>query len=230
MISPELQEKFRAEYNPDGSIKETSESLMAQRIENYDLNTFAAEANTKISEVEVKNGYPEVGTNRGYDFALLPGESQIGYIVLHMPEKTGNEANIHDVPSRPRIRYGITCVATQYTYENDSFNSQYDYYAVYPIMTGEELAYLMDQITKNGGNQKQSDYSILIIGDDISIESLTIPAGQKIYLDLNNKTLTVTKGDITVNGELIISEVGNIEFTSGSLVTGAGGTVTDKRQ
>ena len=88
----------------------------------------------------------------------------------------------------------------------------------------------MDQITKNGGNQKQSDYSILIIGEDISIDSLTIPAGQKIYLDLNNKTLTVTGGDITVNGELVISEFGDISFTSGSIVTGADGSVTDKRQ
>lgn len=217
-------------YNPDGSLKETSESLIAKRIKDYTLPTFAEEATTKISEIEVKSGYAEEGTNRGYDFALLPGETQIGYLVLHMPEKTGNEANIHGVPSRPRIRYGITCVATQYTYEDDSFNEQYDYYAVYPIMTGEELAYLMDQITKNGGNQKQSDYSILIIGEDISIDSLTIPAGQKIYLDLNNKTLTVTGGDITVNGELVISEFGDISFTSGSIVTGADGSVTDKRQ
>ncbi len=218
------------EYNPDGSIKNTSEALMAERVKDYDLDKFATEVDAKISEVEVKNSYAEVGTNKGYDFALLPGEEQIGYIVLHMPKEIGNEANIKKVNPRPHIKYGITCVATQYTYEADDFDKQYDYYAVYPIMTGEELAYLMDQITKNGGNQKQSDYSILIIGEDMSIDSLTIPAGQKIYLDLNNKTLTVTGGDITVNGELVISEFGDIKFTSGSLVTGAGGTVTDNRQ
>lgn len=218
------------EYNADGSIKNTSETLMNERVKDYDLDKFATEVNAKISEVEVKNSYAEVGTNKGYDFALLPGEEQIGYIVLHMPKEIGNEANIQKVNPRPHIKYGITCVATQYTYESDDFDKQYDYYAVYPIMTGEELAYLMDQITKNGGNQKQSDYSILIIGEDISIDRLTIPAGQKIYLDLNNKTLTVTGGDITVNGELVISEFGDIKFTSGSIVTGADGSVTDKRQ
>lgn len=218
------------EYNADGSIKNTSETLMAERVKDYDLDTFATEANAKISEVEVKNSYAEVGTNKGYDFALLPGEEQIGYIVLHMPKEVGNEANIQKVNPRPHIKYGITCVATQYTYESDSFDDQYDYYAVYPIMTGEELVYLMNQIAQEGGNQNEKDYSILIIGEDISIDSLTIPAGQKVYLDLNNKTLTVTGGDITVNGELVISEFGDINFTSGSLVTGAGGKITDNRQ
>ena len=104
------------EYNPDGTIKNTSEALMKEKIKGYDLDRFATEAKTKISEVEVKNSYAEVGTNKGFDFALLPGEEQIGYIVLHMPKEVGNEANIKKINQRPHIKYGITCVATQYTY------------------------------------------------------------------------------------------------------------------
>lgn len=214
------------EYNPDGSIKNTSEALMAERIKDYTLDTFATEVDAKISEVEVKNSYAEVGTNKGYDFALLPGEEQIGYIVLHMPKEVGNEANILKVNPRPHIKYGITCLATQYTYESDDFDKQYDYHSVYPIMYGNELSYLVNQLD---GNQDEEGYSIIILGTDMSISELTIPKGHKIYLDLNNKKLTVTEGDILVNGELIISQFGEIEFSAGALVEGAGGKLTDNR-
>lgn len=214
------------EYNSDGTISKTSEEIITEKVKEYDLWDYADEAHSKIREIEVKNSYAEVGTNKGYDFALLPGEAQIGYIVLHMPEKIGNEANIHKADPRPHIKYGITCLATQYTYESDSFDDQYDYYAVYPIMYGNELSYLVNQLD---GNQGEEGYSIIILGTDMSISELTIPKGHKIYLDLNNKKLTVTEGDILVNGELIISQVGEIEFSSGALVEGAGGKLTDNR-
>ena len=77
---------------------------------------------------------------------VLPGDktAQVIAIVLTMPEEVGNEANYKtsdDVnnPSKyaPYINLGINLLATQYTYENDSFDNQYDKDAEYPPTTDE---------------------------------------------------------------------------------------------
>ena len=46
-------------------------------------------------------------------------------LVVYMPTTVGNEAN-HDGENIPQIDLGINIFATQYTYEEDSFNNQYD--------------------------------------------------------------------------------------------------------
>ena len=52
-------------------------------------------------------------------------------LCLWMPSSVGNEANFLTGTTPPEINLGITVVATQYTYENDSFDNKYDEGAAY---------------------------------------------------------------------------------------------------
>lgn len=52
--------------------------------------------------------------------------------VIHMPTTVGNEANHKSDVEAPSIEFAVNLLATQYTYENDSFDNKYDIGATYP--------------------------------------------------------------------------------------------------
>ena len=56
-------------------------------------------------------------------------------LVVYMPTSVANEAN-HNGVNVPKIELGINVVATQYTYEEDSFDNQYDAGAEVVIASG----------------------------------------------------------------------------------------------
>ncbi len=58
-------------------------------------------------------------------------------LVVYMPTETGNEANYKPGTTAPSIELGINLVATQYTYESDSYDDQYDAGAEYPEFADE---------------------------------------------------------------------------------------------
>ena len=62
---------------------------------------------------------------------LLPGDAHYMMVKVDMAETVGNEAN-HDGINVPAINFGINFLATQFTYENDSFGPDYDLNATYP--------------------------------------------------------------------------------------------------
>ncbi len=64
------------------------------------------------------------------DKQLQPKESDYIAVKVDMAETVGNEAN-HNGINIPTINFGINVLATQYTYENDSFGNQYDKNATY---------------------------------------------------------------------------------------------------
>ena len=55
-------------------------------------------------------------------------------LVVWMPTDVGNNANYKVGATVPEINLGINVVATQYTHENDSFDSTYDEHATYPVV------------------------------------------------------------------------------------------------
>ncbi len=57
---------------------------------------------------------------------LEPEETTYATLVLWMPTTVGNEANHKTGTEAPQIDLGISVFATQYTYEKDSFGSDYD--------------------------------------------------------------------------------------------------------
>ena len=84
-------------------------------------NSVAYENTSKLSE----------GLNLRSDVELFSGDAHYLIIKIDMPETVGNEANNNGVDI-PEIEFGIDVVATQYTYENDTFGDKYDSEATYP--------------------------------------------------------------------------------------------------
>ena len=64
------------------------------------------------------------------DKQLNVGATQYVLVKVDMPETVGNEAN-HNGVDVPSIEFGINVLATQYTYEEDSYGNDYDADAVY---------------------------------------------------------------------------------------------------
>ena len=119
------------------------------------------------------------------DQELLAGDAHYVIITVDMAETVGNEAN-HDGVNVPSIEFGINVLATQFTYENDSFGNQYDKDAEYPIVY-DHVVDTLDELKAafaEGGN--------IQLTDDIEFDKLTaIEPGVEVYLDLNGKTITV---------------------------------------
>jgi len=74
------------------------------------------------SYMEADNLYPENDTSKPENAAT---EKYIA-LVIYMPETVGNEANYMPGTTAPRIKLGISLVATQLGSESDSFGSDYD--------------------------------------------------------------------------------------------------------
>ncbi len=88
-------------------------------------------------------------------------------LVVWMPTTVGNEANYDAaVAEAPVINLGINVVATQYTYESDSFDEKYDEDAAYPVVVSNQEQ-VNDAIT-NAANKKAT---------------IVMPANTKFTLD-----------------------------------------------
>lgn len=68
------------------------------------------------------------------DKPLYSGKTQYLFVKLDMPDDIGDEAN-HDGVNVPTIDLGISVLATQFAYENDSFGNDYDADAEYPTIS-----------------------------------------------------------------------------------------------
>ena len=140
-------------------------------------------------------------------------------LVVWMPTTVGNEANHKKDATAPVINLGINVVATQYTYENDSFNDQYDKEATYPVI---DLAGLKDAV-KNGGNVAV-DADVQVSGKDtlsqrtIISKPTTLQLNKKItspYAMGNNNvnfTALIVAADTTINA----GENGGIDTKGGA--------------
>lgn len=98
-------------------------------------------------------------------------------ITAKMREEAGNEYQGLSLDG-----IGITVVATQYTYEKDSINDQYDKNATYPEYTVTDAAGLA-KAAKEGG--------VITVDNDIDSESAIVANGT-VILDMNGKKLENT--------------------------------------
>ena len=90
-------------------------------------------------------------------------------LVVWMPETVGNEANHAVNADAPVISLGINAFATQYTYENDSFDNQYDKDAPYEtvkVSNEKELRTALFNAPTDGSGVK------IVLQDDITLEML----------------------------------------------------------
>ena len=139
----------------------------------------AVEDNSKA----IAGGYSKSGnmTTKGQEVYLA--------MVVYMPESVGNEANYATGEAVPTIDLGVNLLATQYTYESDSFDEMYDEKAEYvdpwdgtvadklnpddatktvTISTAGELALFAEEV--NGGNNYKG--WTVILADNINLNNI----------------------------------------------------------
>ena len=113
------------QYNPTDQISSLMEQLIFQKGD-FGMWTARDFANFEL----------ETDSN-GNVHSLQPGAAQILGIKVYMPETVGNEANAISTEKAASISFGLNVVATQYTTESDSFGTQYDKDATYPVVVSQ---------------------------------------------------------------------------------------------
>ena len=130
-------------------------------------------------------------------------------IKVYMPEEVGNEANAISVDKTPSIEFGINVVATQDTVERDSFGSDYDKDATYPVVDNEGLKNAIGSATD--GSTVVVTSGEYTLSDPAATSKTEIPAGVTIAgagkdntkLNVNNDKIAkdnVTLKDMTIKG------------------------------
>ena len=123
-------------------------------------------------------------TSNGSVHELKPGDAGILGIKVYMPETVGNEANAKTPADAASINFGLNVVATQYTVESDSYGTQYDKDATYPVIVS---------------NQQQANDAITNATDKKA--NISIASGQTITLDSGIAHEGDKSRDITFSGD-----------------------------
>ena len=149
----------------------------------FTAKTFDEEGN-EDSDINIE---PEV---------LKPGEASpawsFGY---HMDENAGNEYQ-----NATATGMCVTVLATQASYEKDSFDDQYDKDAEYPISvtTGDELQAIVSNATAPVN---------IMLTNSITTNNFVIPADKEVTLDLNGRTVTNAGSHTILNqGHLTLTD------------------------
>ena len=181
-------------------VAATMESLIFQRDASY-IWTARDFANFEL----------EKGGN-GNVHSLQPGEMQFLGIKVYMPESVGNEANAISTEKAASIEFGLNILATQYTTESDSFGTQYDKDATYPVIVS---------------NQQQANDAITNATDKKA--NISIASGQTITLDNGIANEGDKSRDITFSGNgsqtvdvitnAVSAEGGQLNYQRGSSFT-----------
>ena len=160
------------QYNPTDQISSLMERLIFQKGD-FGMWTARDFANFELEY-----------TSNGSVHVLQPGAAQILGIKVYMPETVGNEANAKTTADAASIEFGLNVVATQYTTESDSFGTQYDKDATYPVIVS---------------NQQQANDAITNATDKKANISLT--SGQTVTLDNGIANEGDKARDITFSGD-----------------------------
>ena len=198
--------KYRLTIKPVGTVGDLADSIDVKYIPNVTAN---------IDERTDFNALPTVGTLREVvtgisagtislpEGVLLP-ESEVDstqmsgpsnetccVLALHMQESAGNEYQAGSIGEG----FYVSAVATQWTYEDDSFDQNYDEEAIFPNLNLAET--LTFGVSTNDAGQVTEEMT-LTDGNSISA---TVPAGAQLAEGEDNLVLKVT----TVSSEGIIS-------------------------
>ena len=141
--------------------------------------------------------------------SLQPGEMQFLGIKVYMPESVGNEANAISTKKAASIEFGLNILATQYTTESDSFGTQYDKVATYPVVDNEGLKNAIGSATD--GSTVVVTSGEYTLSDPAATSKTEIPAGvtiagagkDKTTLNVGNDKIAkdnVTLKDMTIKG------------------------------
>ena len=161
---------------------------------------------------------------RNHVLDLQPGDAQVLGIKVYMPESVGNEANAISTEKTASIEFGLNILATQYTTESDSFGTQYDKDATYPVIVSNQQQ-ANDAITN--ATDKKATISIAS-GQTITLDSGIAHEGTKsrnvTFVGDGSQTVDVVKNAVnTSEGEELNYQRGS-SFTFENLTIQAGST------
>ncbi len=169
--------------------------------------------------VAAENGVLDEIIKANNPLTIADADREVQYFALavHMKEEATNEYQ------NKGVQIDVTVVATQVEAEEDSFDNTYDAEADFETASVEDL----ENAIAEGGTIKLVNDMIIADG-----ETLEIPAGTAVVIDLNGKTITGSnaKGSgatITNNGTLTIKG-GELSSTAtnGDAVISNSGTLT----
>ncbi len=155
-----------------------------------------------------------------------PNEKVVG-LAIWMPTTVGNEAN-HNGESIPAIEFGVNLLATQLTYEMDSFGKDYDTNAQYPMVAFGSAAvdpaateYEIPLMKADGGKVG----SALILDDSVADDAASISINVVETEDDETVAITADQAirtfDITVTGLKENNDVPvKVELNVGAGLTG----------
>ena len=110
-------------------------------------------------------------------------ESQTLSVALHMQESAGNEYQ--------KLAVGniyVNVIATQWSYENDSFDNNYDNDVVFPYAPGALYSASASVVTDGNG----SVTTAVNVGNDSDLAKAVIAAGTKLEPGVNEVTLDIS--------------------------------------
>ena len=147
--------------------------------------------------------------------SLQPGEMQFLGIKVYMPESVGNEANAKTPADAASINFGLHVVATQYTHERDSFDTQYDKDATYPVTDATSIAAAVADLA-NAGNK---NVVVTVANNMDNTSGIKTAKGNTLTMDLNGKSVGVSYGQGSTN-----TTTNGMQLLQGSTVALKNGT------
>ena len=185
----------------------------------------------------------EFGETFVTDSALNAEQYSYAIMSITMPEHVGNEANYDKAKgyATPTIEFGVNVVATQYTYEEDNFDNQYDKDASNPVVStaysqtelneaianGADIIYLADG-TYNLPATKNNAFSL--IGNGHTVINLAKAMGQSLSgTDITFENLTVQGDNSNYHGIQHAGEIvyNNVVFNESTTLYGESVTFND---
>ena len=191
------------QYNPADQISSLMERLIFQKGD-FGMWTARDFANFELEY-----------TSNGSVHVLQPGAAQILGIKVYMPETVGNEANAISTEKAASIEFGLNILATQYTTESDSFGTQYDKDATYPVVDAADLAASVADLATEGNK----NVVVSIAKDMNNIAGIKTAKGNTLTMDLNGKSVGVSYGQGSTN-----TTTNGMQLLQGSTVTLKNGT------
>lgn len=153
---------------------------------------------------------------------LRPNDMHTVFVAITMPTTVGNEANYKTGTEAPYVKFGIDLLATQTPHEDDTFGTDYDKDATYPVLDASDFA---DALSKSG------QYGI---SNDIEVDNFNVADDTTVGLALNGNTISgatiVNSGELTVSDGTIEAPAAGVENSGKATFTNVdmkAGTSTD---
>lgn len=127
---------------------------------------------------------------------MAPGYEHYYFVAITMPETVGNEANYATGNDAPYINFAINLVATQSTYESDSFDNQYDKDASFPVLASAQT--IKGAFKTSDGTDITKKISNIIFGKPADYPEITanytgtVDGDLTVYQVLNNDNASYT--------------------------------------